>query len=275
MNNKLLWTGAASLVVLLTVSGCEKLKSTSATPTTGAPVAVVNGKSISRNTFDYYVQGVTGKPASEATDEQKAQLLDNLIRGELIATQAEKSEVGQAPETQAVLELSRLNALQQAASAAYLKDRKPTDEEMKAEYDQQISSLPASEYHARHILVANEEFAKKLIEQLDKGARFEDVAKKESMDPSKANGGDLGWFTPDRMVPAFAAAVTGLAKGTYTKTPVQTQYGWHIIRLEETRAMSPPTLDSVKDRLSQIVAAKKFKAYADELAKTARIEKKL
>jgi peptidyl-prolyl cis-trans isomerase C len=275
MNNKLLWTGAASLVVLLTVSGCEKLKSTSATPTTGAPVAVVNGKSISRNTFDYYVQGVTGKPASEATDEQKAQLLDNLIRGELIAAQAEKSEVGQAPETQAVLELSRLNALQQAASAAYLKDRKPTDEEMKAEYDQQISSLPASEYHARHILVANEEFAKKLIEQLDKGARFEDVAKKESMDPSKANGGDLGWFTPDRMVPAFAAAVTGLAKGTYTKTPVQTQYGWHIIRLEETRAMSPPTLDSVKDRLSQIVAAKKFKAYADELAKTARIEKKL
>jgi peptidyl-prolyl cis-trans isomerase C len=275
MNNKILLAGAASLVVLLTVTGCEKLKSSSATPAAGAAVAVVNGKSISRNTFDYYVQGVTGKPASEATDEQKAQLLDNLIRGELIATQAEKSEVGQAPETQAVLELTRLNALQQAASAAYLKDRKPTDEEMKAEYDQQISSLPASEYHARHILVANEEFAKKLIEQLDKGARFEDLAKKESMDPSKANGGDLGWFTPDRMVPAFAAAVTGLAKGAYTKTPVQTQYGWHVIRLEETRAMTPPTLDSVKDRLSQIVAAKKFKAYADELAKTAHIEKKL
>ena len=75
------------------------------------------------------------------------------------------------------------------------------------------------------------------------------------MDPSKANGGDLGWFTPDRMVPAFAAAVTGLTKGAYTKTPVQTQYGWHIIRLEETRAMTPPSLDSVKDRLSQIVAA--------------------
>ena len=221
------------------------------------------------------MQGVTGKPASEATDEQKAQLLDNLIRGELIAAQAEKSEVGQAPETQAVLELTRLNALQQAASAAYLKDRKPTDEEMKAEYDQQIASLPASEYHARHILVANEDFAKKLIDQLDKGARFEDLAKKESMDPSKAKGGDLGWFTPDRMVPAFAAAVTGLTKGAYTKTPVQTQYGWHIIRLEETRAMTPPSLDSVKDRLSQIVAAKKFKAYADELAKTAHIEKKL
>jgi peptidyl-prolyl cis-trans isomerase C len=267
--------GAAGLVVLLTVSGCEKLTSSSAAPAVGAPVAIVNGKSISRNTFDYYVQGVTGKPVSEATDEQKAQLLDNLIRGVLIAAEAEKSEVGQAPETQAVLELSRLNALQQAASTAYLKDRKPTDEEMKAEYDQQIASLPASEYHARHILVANEEFAKKLIEQLDKGARFEDLAKKESMDPSKANGGDLGWFTPDRMVPAFAAAVTGLTKGTYTKVPVQTQYGWHVIRLEETRAMSPPPLDSVKERLNQIVAAKKFKAYADELAKTARIEKKL
>ena len=266
---------AACALALLTVSGCDKLKSSSSTPAASPPVAIVNGKAISRNTFDYYVQGVTGKPASEATDEQKAQLLDNLIRGELIAAQAEKSEVGQAPETQAVLELTRLNALQQAASAAYLKDRKPTDEEMKAEYDQQIASLPSTEYHARHILVSSEEYAKKLIEQLDKGARFEDLAKKESMDASKASGGDLNWVTPDRMVPPFAAALTALTKGSYTKTPVQTQFGWHIIRLEDTRAMTPPPMDSVKDRLGQIVAAKKFKAYADELAKTAHIEKKL
>jgi len=135
--------------------------------------------------------------------------------------------------------------------------------------------MPKTEYHARHILVATEQFAQKLIDQLDKGGKFEELAKKESMDPSKDNGGDLGWFTPDRMVPPFSQAVVGLTKGGYTKKPVQTQYGWHVIRLDETRDVAPPPFDSVKDRLGQIVEAKKFKSYTDELAKTAKIEKKL
>ena len=259
---------------LALLAACGK-QGASADKDSGGDVAVVNGVAISHNTFDYYVKGVSGKATSEATAEQKAQLLDNLIRGELVAADAEKTGIAKQPETQAILELSRLNVLQQASSQAYLKDRKTTDEDLKKEYDSQVAALPKTEYHARHILVATEQFAQKLIEQLDKGGKFEELAKKESMDPSKENGGDLGWFTPDRMVPPFSQAVVGLSKGAYTKTPVQTQYGWHVIRLDDTRDVAPPPFDSVKDRLVQIVEAKKFKAYTDELAKTAKIEKKL
>ncbi|MEP7312291.1 MAG: peptidylprolyl isomerase [Pseudomonadota bacterium] len=263
-------------IIVLALAACGKQGATPDKPAADADtVAVVNGVAISRNTFDYYVQGVAGKAATEVTAEEKAQLLDNLVRGELIAADAEKTGVAKQPETRAILELSRLNVLQQAASQSYLKERKATDEELRAEYAAQVAALSKTEYHARHILVATEQFAQKLIEQLGKGAKFEDLAKKESMDPSKTNGGDLGWFTPDRMVKPFSDAVVNLKKGEFTKTPVQTQYGWHVIRLDETRDLAPPEFDGVKERLVQIVEAKKFKSYTDELAKTAKIEKKL
>ena len=174
-----------------------------------------------------------------------------------------------------MLELSRLNVLQQAVSEKYLKDKKPTEQELRAEYETQVAALPRLEYHARHILVATEQFADKLVTELEKGAKFEDLAKRESMDSSKDNGGDLGWFTPDRMVKPFADAVMALKPGEYTHTPVQTQYGWHVIKLEETRDLAPPPFDSVKQRLEQMVQAKKFKAYVDDLMKTAKVEKKL
>src|SRR5262249_42171999 len=113
------------------------------------------------------------------------------------------------------------------------------------------------------------------VKDLEKGAKFEDVAKRESMDPSKDQGGDVGWFTPDRMVKPFADAVVALKPGEYTHTPVQTQYGWHIIKLEETRDVAPPPFEQVKQRLEQVVQAKKFKNYVDDLMKTAKVEKKL
>src|SRR5262249_34479166 len=128
---------------------------------------------------------------------------------------------------------------------------------------------------ARHILVATEAFADKLVEQLDKGANFADLAKRESMDSSKDNGGDLGWFTPDHMVKPVPDAVGALKAGEYTKKPVQTQYGWHVIRLEETRDLAAPTFDSVRQRLEQLVQTKKFKGYTDELMKGAKIDRKV
>src|SRR6266513_1757238 len=103
------------------------------------------------------------------------------------------------------------------------------------------SELTRQEYHARHILVATEPFAEKLVTRLDKGEKFDVLAKQESMDPSKSNGGDLGWFSPDRMVPEFAGALIALKPGEYTHKPIQTQYGWHIIQLLETRALTPPS----------------------------------
>lgn len=247
-------------------------------PATGAaadskPVATVNGKAIARDLFNTYAKGVSGKETAELTEEQRGQILDNLIRAELIATQAEKDGVAAKPETAAMLKLSRLNILQQEMMQKFLADKAPTDQELRAEYETQVGALAKQEYHARHILVATEDFAKRLIAQLDKGAKFEQLAQRESIDSSKENGGDLGWFTPDRMVPPFAAAVVALKKGEYTKAPVQTQYGWHVIRLDDVRDVQPPPFDSVKERLVQIVQAKKFKAYADELMKAAKVAK--
>jgi len=203
------------------------------TPSDTSPaVATVNGTNITQNFFDQYIKAITnGKSSSELSTEQKNQALDNLIRAQVVGQSAIKDGVDKVPETAALLELTRLNVLQQAVAEKYLKDRKPTEQELRAEYETQVSQLSKQEYHAKHILVATEPFAQKVIDSLAKGAKFEDVAKKESMDSSKDNGGDLGWFTPDKMVKPFSDAVLALKPGEYTKKPIQTQYGWHVIEL--------------------------------------------
>jgi peptidyl-prolyl cis-trans isomerase C len=202
-------------------------------------------------------------------------LLDNLIRGEVIAQQALKDGLDKTGDTASLLALSRLQILEQAGAEQYLKDKKPTDTERQAEYDSQVAAMPKTQYHARHILVATQDAAQKVIDQLKKGAKFEDLAKKESTDSSKEQGGDLGWFSPANMVKPFADAVAALKKGEYTQTPVQSQYGWHVIQLLDTRETPVPPLDQVKDRVDQLVQNKKFKAYQDELLKTAKVDKSL
>jgi peptidyl-prolyl cis-trans isomerase C len=133
--------------------------------------------------------------------------------------------------------------------------------------------MDKTEYHARHILVATKEKADQLIKKIKAGAKFEDVAKAESTDNSKTNGGDLGWFTLSRMVKPFADAVKGLKKGEMTPEPVQTQYGYHIIKLEDTRDVAPPPFDQVKAQVAKGVMQKKLAAYVDDLKKSAKIEK--
>lgn len=269
---KMLWTiGVAGLFAL---TGCQP-KSGAETVNVGPPVATVDGRPIGRDLYEFYVKGVAGKGSSELSAEQRDQALDNLVRAQMIAEQAEKDGLTKDTNTAALLELSRLNVLQQALSEKYLKDKKATEQELRAEYETQVSALSRQEYHARHILVATSGFADKLVKELEKGVKFEDVAKRESMDSSKDSGGDLGWFTPDRMVKPFADAVMALKAGEFTHTPIQTQYGWHIIKLEDTRDLQPPPFDSVKQRLEQVVQTKKFKTYVDGLMKTAKVEKKL
>jgi len=264
-----------AMVAAASVAGCQgKGGAASGSAPQSPPVATVNGVPISRDFFEFYVRGVAGRNPSELTAAQRDQALDNLIRGELVVQQSEKDGLARDPQTVDMLELARFNVFEQAASRRYLKDRRPTEEELRAEYETQVALLPHEEYHARHILVATEPYANKLIEQLDKGANFADLAKKESMDSSKDNGGDLGWFSPERMVPEFAQAVVALKPGQYTHKAIHTQYGWHIIKLEETRDVTPPPYDSVRQRLVQIVEQKKFRAYEDSLMKNAKIERK-
>lgn len=266
----------ATVLGLALLSACQPKPTAPATPaSTSPPVATVNGQPISRELFEFYVKGMTGKGSSELTAEQRGQVLDNLIRGELVSQQASREGLDRAGDTAQMLVLSRFNVLQQAVSERYLKDKKPTEAELRAEYENQLGTLPKVEYHARHILVATEPFARKVVERLEKGEKFEDVAKKESMDASKDSGGDLGWFTPDRMVKPFSDAIMTLKPGQYTHAPVQTQFGWHVIQLLETRPLAPPPFDQVRQRLEQMIQARKFKTYTDELARNAKIEKKL
>ncbi|HXS28540.1 MAG TPA: peptidylprolyl isomerase [Steroidobacteraceae bacterium] len=253
-------------------SGSQSVAQSSAD--TSPPVVTVNGVPIRRDFFAFYIKGVTGgKSPSDLTADERERALDNLIRAQVVAEQAEKDGVAGTADTQHLLEISRLNVLQSVVADRYLKDREPTDQELHAEYDTQVAALPHTEYHARHILVASEATAKSLIAKLEKGANFADLAKSDSIDPSKSNGGDLGWFNPNGMVKPFADAVVQLKPGEYTHQPVHTTYGWHIIELEGTRDLSVPSFDSVKQRLVQIVKQKKFKAYEDALIQKAKIER--
>jgi peptidyl-prolyl cis-trans isomerase C len=266
-------------IALLALAACQRGTgdgtSKKADTAASAPVATVNGKPISREFFEFYLKGAAGQNGGQLTPEQREQALDNLVRAHIVAQQAEKENVDEETETAALLELQRLNVLQQAVSQRYLKDKKPTEQELRQEYETQVAALPKLEYHARHILVATEDFASKLIQRLEKGANFAELAQRESMDGSKQNGGDLGWFTPDRMTKSFSEAVVALKPGEFTRKPVQTQYGWHVIKLEATRDLNPPPFDAVTQRLDQMVRAKKFDAYVDGLEKTAKVEKKL
>jgi len=240
------------------------------------PVATVNGVAISRPLFDFFAKSVSGKAAAELKPEQLNQVLDGLVRAEVAVQQAEKAGLDKKGDTPVQLQFSRLQILEDALFTGYLKDHKATDVELKAEYDAQVAQMPKTQYHAHHVLVASKEEADAVIAQLKKGAKFETLASAKSTDPgSKAKGGDLDWFNSAQMVKPFSDAVAALKKGEYTQAPVQTQFGWHVIRLDDTRDISPPPFEQVKDRISQIVDSKRLKAYSEELAKAAKIEKSL
>jgi len=267
-----------TVCVVLALAACSKPAATDkpadavATPPK-PPLVTVNGTAISQEMFDDYVKAVAGKSSSEVSPEDRDQIKENLVRIVLISQQAEKDGLLKDPEIATRLELARLNLIQQASAQKYLKDRAPTDAELRTEFEAQLASTPLVEYHARHILLSSQENAQKVIEQLDGGADFAALAKRVSGDKQSAkNGGDLDWFSPNTMVKPFANAVATLKKGEYTKTPVETQFGWHVIQLIGTRDSAPPSFDAVKERLNQIVMSKKFKAYSDEMMKTAKID---
>ncbi len=266
-------SAVAAITILL--AACGKGQQTAA-PAPAAdkaaspPVAIVNGTPISREAFDDYLKGLLrGKPAADVTADDKNQVLDQMINMQLIAAQADKDGLQNDPDVATRIALLRTQILADAAAQKYVKSNEPTDAELHTAYD---AATDKTEYHALHILVASKEKAEQLIKKLKGGAKFEDVAKAESTDNSKANGGDLGWFTTARMVKPFGDAVKALKKGEITPEPVQTQYGWHIIKLEDTR---DAPFDQFKTQLTNGIMQKKFQTYIDGLKATAKIEKKL
>jgi peptidyl-prolyl cis-trans isomerase C len=269
---RILWLVCA----IAALAACQSKSPSGATSQAGSSasspvVARVNGRPITRAFYEFYIKGLTGKTSSDLTPVQRTIALDNLIRAEVVAQHALKAGIAKQPQTEALLHLTRLNVLQQAVANKYFAAKPPTDQQLQEEYQAEVAQLPKTEYHAQHILVKSESEAKKVIRQLKSGANFAQLAEKDSIDSSKTNGGDLGWFTLDHMVKPFADAVAQLQPGQYTTTPVQTQYGWHVIKLLGTRPVTPPSFDQVKSRMQQVVEAKEFRTYTDGLLGKAKV----
>jgi peptidyl-prolyl cis-trans isomerase C len=248
----------------------EGTPAAAAKPTT---VATVNGTKIDSQMRDLFIQAMTGQPASEATPEQREAMTDQLISMTLAAQAAEKQGLARDPETKARIDLTRMQILAEASTGKHMEGLTVTDEEIQQEYDEQVSKMP-KEFKARHILVEDKAEAEAVIKELEGGADFAKLAKQRSKDPGSANnGGDLGWFTSQAMVKPFSDAVATLDQGAITKEPVETQFGWHVIQLEDTRAAQVPPLEDVKEQVRMLAQRKKLQEYLDGLRANAKIQK--
>jgi len=236
-------------------------------------VATVNGKAIDSEMLNVFVLAVSSNnPAAEVTAEQKKQMLDQLINMTLAAQAAEKDGLENDATVKARMQLLKTQLLAEAATEKYMKAHPVSESETKAEYDTQVANMP-KEYKARHILVDSKEKADEIIKQLAAGGDFAKIASKESKDAgSGKNGGDLGWFTAQSMVKPFADAVAAMQKGQTTPQPVQSEFGWHVINLEDIRSPTAPAYEDVKQQVEVLSQRKKLQAYLDELRKTAKIQ---
>lgn len=225
----------------------------------------VNGVDVDSSIVDAYMQSRLQKPVAQATAEEKAALQDELTSIYLLTTQPRTEELAKEPWLQAQLELQRRGILAQAAMQDYMQRNPATEAEIAAEYDRQAKMAPEQQYKARHILVETQGEASELIAKLNDGADFAELATEHSTGPSAPSGGDLGWFSPNQMVPPFSEAVMALEDGKYTEEPVQTQFGWHVILREDSREAEAPTLESVHDAIKQHLEQQKLQDYLTQL----------
>ncbi len=252
------------------LAACDKQPAATA----GDVVATIDGKPLSRNTFEQYVSGVTSKPVEEVSAAERNELLDGLVRASVVAAEAERSGVTARPEVAATLDIQRLTILQRAAAQDLLKDRQPSEDELRAEYELRIAQMDKTQYRLSHIVVETPEAATTLIGQLDKGGNFANLAREHSLDNNtKAEGGDLLWATPSGMPPSFVVALRELKKGEHSKTPLRSDLGWHVIRLVDEREATAPPYDTVRDQLVQAVQQKQFEAWVDGLVAKAKVTK--
>lgn len=231
-------------------------------------VATVNGTPISQATLDAYMD-VANRSRPGKIDPTAA--LDDLVVTELAIQQANKEGVAEREDIKKQIEEAAKKIVLTAWTREKSEAMKVTDDELKAAYEKNMKDQATDEYKARHILVKEEDEAKALIKELEGGADFEKLAKEKSTGPSGPNGGDLGWFKAQTMVPPFAKAVESMKKGEISKEPVKTNFGWHVIKLEDQRPAKLPSLDSMKPQLKRMLVQEKMIAYIDSLKDTAEI----
>ncbi|MEY4752345.1 MAG: hypothetical protein RJA44_20 [Pseudomonadota bacterium] len=237
-------------------------------------VAIVNNKAVPKARFDSFMTQIV-KQGQQRTPELERQVKDELVLREIFVQEAEKRGLQTTEDYKTQMELARQSLLIRELFNDFQKKSPVTDAELQAEYDKLKGGNGDKEYHARHILVETEDQAKALIEKLKGGAKFEDLAKAESKDPGSAqNGGDLDWAAPGNYVPEFSQAMAALNKGAYTETPVKSQFGYHVIMLEDVRATQFPPLEEVKPQLLQRMQQQKLATFREDLKKKAKTDYK-
>ena len=241
-------------------------------PATAETIFTVNGVDVDSAVVDLYFNSRLQNQGGQATPEQREILMSELRDIYILATQENAEALAADERIAAQLDLQARSILAQAVATEILSNIEVSEDELQAEYDQQVEVAPPLQYKARHILVATEDAAKDLIAQLQGGADFAELAKQHSTGPSGKNGGDLGWFEREQMVPPFSEATTKLEKNTITKEPVKTQFGWHVIRLEDKRESPSPKLDDVKQELTTQLQRERAAAYMRTARKQVKVE---
>ncbi len=235
-------------------------------------VAIVNGKAVPKTRLDALAAQIE-RAGRQITPDMAGQLREEVIAREIFMQEADKLGLAQSDDYRNQMELARQSILIRELFSDFQKKNPVTEAEMKAEYDKFVAANSGKEYKARHILVEKEDQAKAIIANLKKGAKFEDIAKKQSKDPgSGANGGDLDWSGADSYVPEFSQAMVKLNKGQVTDKPIKTQFGWHVIRLDDVRTPQLPAFDQVKPQLQQQMSQQKLAKFQEELRAKAKIE---
>ena len=235
-------------------------------------IAVVNGTPIPKARVDALVAQLVQQGQQDSPQLQTA-VREELINREILMQEAARRGIPNRPEVKAQVAVAQQTVVLRALIEDFVKNNPPSDAEVKARYDALVKDAGGKEYHLHHILVDNEDQAKDLIAKIKAGASFEDLAKQYSKDPgSGKNGGDLDWSDPKAYVPEFAAAAEKLQKGQMTDAPVHTQFGWHIIRLDDTRETAPPPLEQVRQQIVQQIQQEKLQAFEESLRKNAKVQ---
>ncbi len=275
--------------ISLTLAACNNESSTSVVQTTAKPdtasattdkgnsndnspvLATVNGKPISQQTLDFHMQQRNLRRPGNSQEEDQSKILEEIVSLELMQQAAVDQGIDKRPDIAMQLEHQRRAFLAGVAVQEFVANNPASEADTKAIYDERFGAA-GKEYKARHILLKTEEEAKNIIGELDKGGDFAELAKEHSTGPTGPNGGDLGWFSPSQMVAPFSEAVAKLENGQYAKEPVKTQFGWHVISLEDSRDATPPAYDDVKDQLEMMVQNQKLQDYLQQMRSSANVQ---
>lgn len=266
------------VAALFTLTGCDQMQ-TALNPAqeaavdtalSGKVIATVNGKPLTQEVLDVYNSQRAAKGIQPDPENPDAPL-NELIALELMSQQAQQSGAADNPLVMATMNQLQRSTLAGAAVKAFMDGNQVSDETVKATYDERFGN-PGTEYKARHVLLKTEEKAREVIKMLDDGGDFAEVAMENSTGPSALQGGDLGWFSAQQMVKPFSDAAAAMEPGSYSKDPVETQFGWHVILLEDTRDATPPPFDDIKERLRMQLANQQLQQHIEAVRGSANVE---